>query len=124
MIQTDLHAGALAAVADDGTDHIGPRATLEETESMLGTWGNTRAMSQKKVVIGFDCNETFDFDGDQVLSQTARGEAILTWLYTMPFASRFSKARFLLEINDLSAYSRQKGLRTLLGLCTTLVHIS
>ena len=37
------------------------------------------AMQQKKVIVAFDCNETFDFDGEQVLSRTARGEAILIW---------------------------------------------
>ena len=74
--------GALAAMEDDGEDRIGilslhlpSRATLEETEVLLVTWGKLKALTQKKVVVGFDCNESFDFDDD-----TARGETILTWI--------------------------------------------
>ena len=78
--------GALAAVVGEEDNHIGvvslhlpPRATLDETEAMLSTWGAMQAMRQKKVIVGFDCNETLDFDEGQVSSRTARGEAILTW---------------------------------------------
>ena len=36
-------------------------------------------MQQKRVLIGFDCNETFDFDDGYALSRSSRGEAILHW---------------------------------------------
>ena len=78
--------GALAAVVGEGDERIGivtlhlpTKATIEETESMLAEWGAMGAMQQKKLVVGFDCNETCDFDGEQVLSRTARGESILIW---------------------------------------------
>ena len=67
--------GALAAVVDDGhaqmrilSLHLPPRATLEETEVLLERWGRLPAMRQSRLVVGCDCNETVDFDGeDQVL---------------------------------------------------------
>ena len=78
-MRTTRRPRALAAV-DGEEDHIGViSATLDVTESMLSMWGAMHAMRQKKVIVGFDCNETFDFNEGQVSSCTARGEAILTW---------------------------------------------
>ena len=38
------------------------------------------SLTQTKVVVGFDCNETFAFDDeDQAASTTARGQTILMW---------------------------------------------
>ena len=38
-------------------------------------------MGQTKVIVGFDCNETFDLnEEEQVRSRTARLESILRWL--------------------------------------------
>ena len=42
-----------------------------------------RPSTQKKVVVGFDCNESFDFAEDQVASRTASGETILTWILSL-----------------------------------------
>ena len=57
--------GALAAVVGEGDEriaivtlHLPPKATIEQTESMRAEWGAMRAMQQKKLVVGFDCNET------------------------------------------------------------------
>ena len=41
--------------------HLPPKATLDETEDMLSRIGDMPAMQQPRLVLGFDCNETFDF---------------------------------------------------------------
>ena len=59
--------------------HLPPKATLDETETRLAQLGGTPALQQPRLVLGFDCNETFDFEGAEVRSCTPRGEAILVW---------------------------------------------
>ena len=78
--------GALSAMVGDGDHRLGlasldlpPKATIDETETMLSEWGRMPAMPQKRLLIGFDCNETFDFDDGHALSRSARGETILNW---------------------------------------------
>ena len=44
--------------------------------TLLERWGKLKAMHQSKIVLGFDCDETFDFDEEeQVRSRSARGES-------------------------------------------------
>ena len=78
--------GLLTAVVGKHKDSIGlasihlpPKAALDETETMLAQLGGTPVLQQPRLVLGFDCNETFDFEGAEVRSRTARGEAILVW---------------------------------------------
>ena len=78
--------GLLTAVVGKNKDsnglvsiHLPPKATLDETETMLAQLGATPALQRPRLVLGFDCNETFDFEGAEVRSRTARGEAILVW---------------------------------------------
>ena len=59
--------------------HLPPKATVDKTESMLSRIGDMPAMQQPRIVLGFDCNETFDFEGEEIRSRTARGEGILVW---------------------------------------------
>ena len=59
--------------------HLPPKATAEETESLLAEWEKMPVMQQQRLIVGFDCNETFDFEGDGIHSRTAWGECILMW---------------------------------------------
>ena len=118
-------SGAIAATVGEGDDRIGivtlhlpPKATTEETESMLTEWGKMSAMRQRYLVAGFDCNETFDFEGDQVLSRTAREKAILIWAlnYDLNLPSRQGRVPSFFPYNTVQQprrldYVFVKGLR-------------
>ena len=57
--------------------HIPHHATMAQTEELLGGWHS--ALTQPKVVVGFDANETFTDPDDQGWrAHTGRGELVLT----------------------------------------------
>ena len=60
--------------------HVPHHATTSECGDILATWDSQTARHRGKTVIGSDCNETFKPGANQeVLSESARGELLLTW---------------------------------------------
>ena len=85
-----VHHRACSVVLSDGKNtmgvisgHIPHHATVEETQQILGDWGDSKAVHQHKLIVGLDANEVFHYSENTPgfpKGNIARGEVIFQWL--------------------------------------------
>ena len=62
--------------------HIPHHATVDETQQILEDWRHSKAVNQRKLVVGMDANEVFHHSDNTPgfpKGNTARGDVILQW---------------------------------------------
>ncbi|CAE7250880.1 unnamed protein product [Symbiodinium sp. KB8] len=84
--------------------HIPHHATVDETQQILEDWRHSKAVNQRKLVVGMDANEVFHHSDNTPgfpKGNTARGDVILQW------TAEHSRLDYLVVRNQVAAIAMQ-----------------